>query len=188
MKNLRILLTAFTAVFVLQACQNHADKGAIANMSSNPHNVTAETRVDGSSGDFMKTAARGGLMEVELGKYAQQHAQSQRVKNFGAMIVRDHSEANSELRVLASKKRLNLPPAINAEQQANVNEMMKMTGSDFDKHYMEMMTQDHVKDVQLFQNATDEDRDADVKEFARKTLPILKMHLDSAKIISATLK
>ena len=53
--------------------------------------------------DFVMKAASGGLMEVELGNIAQQNAASQRVKDFGSMMVRDHSAANQELMSFANR-------------------------------------------------------------------------------------
>jgi predicted outer membrane protein len=56
--------------------------------------------------DFVMKAASGGMMEVELGNMAQQNASSQRVKDFGSMMVRDHSKANDELMSFASRRNL----------------------------------------------------------------------------------
>ncbi len=65
--------------------------------------------------------------------------------------------------------------------------MRKMQGKAFDSHYMKMMTDDHIKVVSKFQNASDNATDADLKGWASKQLPILKTHLDSAKAIRAKL-
>src|SRR5438094_9266455 len=53
---------------------------------------------------FMKKAAKGGMMEVAMGKMAEQNAQSEDVKSFGKRMVTDHSKANDELKSIASKK------------------------------------------------------------------------------------
>lgn len=39
--------------------------------------------VDEDTVDFAVEAANGGMMEADLGKYAQENAMSQHVKNFG---------------------------------------------------------------------------------------------------------
>jgi putative membrane protein len=59
--------------------------------------------------NFMKEAATGGMAEVELGKLAQQNAQSNEVKQFGARMVEDHGNANNELTKLAGNKGITLP-------------------------------------------------------------------------------
>ena len=58
---------------------------------------------------FMKKAAKGGMMEVKMGKVAEQKAQSDDVKSFGKRMVTDHSKANDELKSIASKKGVQLP-------------------------------------------------------------------------------
>ena len=55
---------------------------------------------DKDATDFVMKAASGGMMEVELGKVAQDKGKSQRVKDFGNMMVTDHSNANDELKSL----------------------------------------------------------------------------------------
>ncbi len=58
---------------------------------------------------FMKKAARGGMMEVAMGKLAEQNGQSDDVKSFGKRMVTDHSKANDELKSIAAKKGVKLP-------------------------------------------------------------------------------
>ena len=50
---------------------------------------------------FMKKAAKGGMMEVAMGKLAEQNGQSDDVKSFGKRMVTDHSKANDELKSIA---------------------------------------------------------------------------------------
>src|SRR6267142_3254627 len=58
---------------------------------------------------FMKKAAKGGMMEVTMGKLAAQNAQSDDVKSFGKRMVTDYSGANDELKSIAAKKGVKLP-------------------------------------------------------------------------------
>jgi len=53
---------------------------------------------------FMKKAAKGGMMEVAMGKVAEQNAQSDDVKSFGKRMVTDHSKANDELKSIGSQR------------------------------------------------------------------------------------
>src|SRR5580704_12131017 len=50
--------------------------------------------VDKSDSIFATKAAAGGLAEVAMGKLALAKGQDQRVKDFGAMMVKDHSAGN----------------------------------------------------------------------------------------------
>jgi putative membrane protein len=142
------------------------------------------TPVDKDDADFAVKAANGGMMEVELGNYAQQNAISKRVKDFGAMMVKDHTKANEELKSLAAAKNITLPTSIGNDAQKNMDDLMKKKGNDFDKAYMNMMVDDHKKDVKEFEMAAKDCKDAEIKSFAGKTLPILLAHLDSTKAIT----
>src|SRR6476661_2135949 len=128
---------------------------------------------------FVLEAAKGGMMEVEAGNLAQQNAASQRVKDFGAMMVRDHSAANNELKSLVSGRGITLPDSLSGDMRKHLDAMKKMTGKAFDSHYVSMMLNDHKKDVSKFEKESKDAKDADIRNWAGKTLPTLKTHLDS---------
>ena len=67
---------------------------------------------------FVKSAANGGMMEVQMGQLATKNATSQEVKDFGQMMVTDHGKANDELKSLAATKELKLPTELKGMQKA----------------------------------------------------------------------
>jgi putative membrane protein len=138
--------------------------------------------------DFIKDAVSGGLMEVELGRYAQQNAKNPRVRNFGAMMVRDHSKANDELKSILTQKNIAVPPTMDDKHHDKMTDIQKKTGADFDKDYIKEMVDDHDKDVDMFKKFAEKGTDPELKSFAGKTLPVLLMHQDSAKKINDALK
>jgi putative membrane protein len=161
------------------------DTSTLGNTTTGTTGTTySATPLTGQDTTFAKEAASGGLMEVELGNLAQQNAASDRVKAFGQMMVRDHSAANNELKSLASAKNMMLSDSMMKKHRDHVESMRKMNGKSFDNHYMQMMVKDHNEDVQKFEKASTGSTDADLKAWAGKTLPILRMHLDSAKAIN----
>jgi len=188
-----LLFTAF-ALF-LASCNSNAKKEEQGNqvaadsLPAYDSDTSLKDPVDTSGNSnttFVLKAAAGGMMEVELGNLAQQNALSARVKKFGAMMVKDHSKANEELKALADTKNVLIPSKMPDKIQGHIDEMKKLRGKDFDKHYMSMMTDDHKDDIDLFEQAA-KGSDAELKAFATKTLPVLQMHLDSAKKIKGDL-
>lgn len=159
-----------------------------ANSSTSNVNSANSTVSTAGSGDFWSEAAIGGMAEVELGKLAAQKAKNADVKKFAQMMVTDHSKANDELKSLAQKKNITLPAALDSAHQADVDELKSESADDFDKEYVEMMVDDHEKDVAFFQRQADTGTDPDAKAFAAKTLPVLKKHLDAIKAIQAKMK
>jgi putative membrane protein len=66
---------------------------------------------------FYKHASEGGMAEVELGNLAQQKSSSQSVKDFGAMMVADHTAANDKLKAIAASKNIKLPTSPSVGQE-----------------------------------------------------------------------
>ena len=197
MKKLSFLVFACGAVIAFQACgDSSTDPVKSANETNEVKQDSAShdsassmaTPVSEDDSKFAVNAASGGMMEVQLGELAQQKARSQRVKDYGAMLVRDHSKANDELKSLASMKNVTLPPAPGEDHMDHIKDLSKKSGREFDKDYMKMMIDDHKKDISDFEDASKDAKDSDIKGFAAKTLPTLQMHLDSANAIYKALK
>ncbi|HYE54674.1 MAG TPA: DUF4142 domain-containing protein [Chitinophagaceae bacterium] len=137
---------------------------------------------------FVMESASSGMMEVQLGNQAQQKAMSQRVKDFGAMMVRDHTKANEELKAIATAKNYRMPDSLMPKHRRHVDHLNGLTGEEFDREYIRMMVEAHKDDIDEFEDASKKAKDADVKAFAAKNLPILRMHRDSATAIRRTLR
>ncbi|MER2997290.1 DUF4142 domain-containing protein [Pontibacter populi] len=134
--------------------------------------------------EFMTEAASGGMMEVELGKMAQEKAQHADVKSFAQMMVTDHTKANDELKVLAGTKSIVLPDSMSKDHMDHITELRDKTGADFDNAYMDLMVEDHEEDVKEFEEAVNELQDPEAKAFASKTLTTLRKHHERAKQIN----
>ena len=191
-KIIYITLISATACFV-QACKGNKDSKASADSANTAKADTAKkdssaAAVDKNDAKFAVAAANGGMAEVELGTLAQQKAVNQKVKDFGAMMVTDHSKANDELKALAKSKGITLPDSIDSKEQQVKSDLSAKSGADFDKAYVSNMIDDHKEDIKEFEDATKNLKDPDLKAFAVKTLPTLKMHLDAVRKIHDGMK
>lgn len=137
---------------------------------------------------FMKTAAQGGLAEVQAGELAASQGNSQQVKSFGQQMVADHGKANQELMSLASAKGVQLPTAPHAKHKKALTALKGTSGAAFDRAYAAQMVKDHEETLALFRKAADSAKDADIKAFAAKTVPTLQHHLEMAQSLNAAVK
>ena len=167
------------------ACTNAPGNKGTAN--SEPLVKTESAKLPSDKGDtvatggataLMNAAAASNMAEVELGKLAVSKAANNDVKQFGQKMIDDHSKNLEELKKLAEQKNTPLPPDILPTQKEAKEKLSKLNGAEFDKEYVKTMVEDHKKDVTAFEAATKTVGDADVKAFAEKTLPTLKMHLE----------
>jgi putative membrane protein len=191
MKKKAILLAAVTGL--LFACNNESknsvEKADSANEAKQEVMPESNTGVaDEASSSFLVDAANGGMAEVELGKLAQEKATNPQVKEFATMMVNDHTGANAEAKALAAKKSITLPADVTEGKKETASDLSKKTGKDFDKAYMERMVKDHKETIDLFEKASNNVKDADVKNFADMTLPKLRTHLEKAQSIEDALK
>jgi putative membrane protein len=137
---------------------------------------TAGRNLSSADKAFIKDAAKGGMMEVAMGRVAEKNATDSEVKNFGARMVKDHGKANDELKTLAKEENVQLP----AEKEPGKWKS--------DKDYMGQMVKDHEQDLAAFEKEAKEGSDPDVKSFASKTSEVVRKHLDMAKKIDSKLK
>jgi putative membrane protein len=185
---------AFALPFLLLACNNEgkdsvekADSANSEKMDSN--STTSQTlKTDEASSSFLVKAADGGMTEVRLGELAQQKASNKMVKDYGTMLIHDHSAANDKVKALAAQRNVTLPDGPGNDNQEKIDKLAKRTGKDFDKAFMDAMQSDHKKDIDMFKDASGKVNDADIKSFVDNTLPTLQMHLDSANAIRKALK
>ena len=134
-----------------------------------------------SDAEFVKKAGMSGMAEVELGKLATTQAKSDDVKKLAQKLVDDHTKANEGLKAAAKKASLDVPASVGDEHQKHIDHMKGLKGDEFDKAYIKHMVEGHEKSVALFTTASKDAKDAGLKEFATKTLPTIKEHLEMAK-------
>ena len=134
---------------------------------------------------FMKKVATGGKAEVELGKLAAERGSSDTVKKFGERMATDHGKAGEELAKLAQDKGVQLPTGLDAKHKRLHDRLAKLSGADFDREYMREMVRDHDADVKEFQKESKSAKDADLKSWVGKTLPVLEEHKKQAHEVYA---
>lgn len=143
--------------------------------------------VDEGTSSFIKQGLEAGQTEIKASKIAETNSKNQRVISFAKMIIADHSQAGDELEKIAINNRVRGEDSVSTAHQQNIADLSNISGNKFDKAYMQMMVADHQDAVKLFKEASN-NQNEDILKFAKKTLPVLQTHLDSANVISASLK
>ncbi|HET9750580.1 MAG TPA: DUF4142 domain-containing protein [Casimicrobiaceae bacterium] len=159
-----------------------AGNNAMKSSANDAMSANAQSsKVSSSDRKFMEKAAQGGMAEVQLGKLATEKASAPEVKQFGQRMVDDHSKANDQLKQLASQKGVTLPTTMDKSAQKEHDRLSKLSGAEFDREYMKHMVSDHKKDVSEFKSEASKAKDADLKQWAQTTLPVLEEHLKLAQ-------
>lgn len=153
---------------------------------------TAEQRADL---DFVRKHIAMGEHEIALGQLAQQKGTHPEVKRFGEMMVQDHRMAGQELKQILTQTATGTAGETARENSAhaddhreNAEELRQLSGREFDEKYIDQMVDDHQKAVDDLEGKAENANNAEVKQWAAKTLPKVQQHLERAKTIQETLK
>jgi len=121
------------------------DRGNPARPSSSATQPSSATQRDGNQPGDRNMSPLMQLMEmnvaeVEVGKVASTKAQNPHVKDFAAMMVKDHNEALTKIRPHQSGGSDVKP---NTKHQQTADRLSKLSGAEFDREYMKAMVADH---------------------------------------------
>ncbi|MBA4852424.1 DUF4142 domain-containing protein [Emticicia sp. BO119] len=191
MKTKSILLSS--AIFIglgMVSCNSNSSedsKDSTEQVNNEAIEATAPTdsvaKAQKDDAEMVVDLASGGMFEVELAKVAVQKATSKDVKSFAQMMIDDHTKANTELKNIAEGKNIVLPTTLSNDHQKTLNDVSEKNGKDFDRKYMDLMVEDHKKDISKFEKLADKGNDGDLRTFASKTLPTLNHHREEAERI-----
>lgn len=132
--------------------------------------------------DVLNKLHQSDQKEIEAGKIAQKNGQSKEVRDYGKMLVKDHTAADKKVASLAKKEGVSL-----AATEAGVDQMKDMTaGSTFDEKFARDMVADHKKDIVEVTDARDNTTDPELKKLLSDMVPTLQKHEEAAqKIVDA---
>ena len=191
---LKSYLPAATLIFLISCGSNNQSANTSdssqtkADSTNTMKDSSASASITQQDSKFAVDATNIGMMEIALGNVAQQNAMRKDVRDFGAMMVKDHTGAADDLKKIADAKHITLPSSLSADDQKKVDDMKAKTGNKFDKAYIDMMIDGHKKAADEFQDEIKSGSDADLRAFATKTLDVIHAHLDSAQKCKAMQK
>lgn len=175
-----------------QESQTKDDKSTSVTSSQSTGTGSVSSKVSGYDRgkelEFVNEAASGGLMEIQLGRLAQQKGSSQQVKDYGRMMERDHADASNKLKMNMQKLGIPAPSTMLQKHEDNIEKLSKESGAEFDKAYIDLMVKDHKEDVNKFEKAAENIQEPSLKEWTSNTLPVLKKHLALAEQLQEQIK
>lgn len=126
--------------------------------------------------DFVAEAVASNMAEIQMAKLAQQRSSNPEVKKIAKMLEDDHSKVLAELKTIAQAKSITVPVEPKDEAMRKMENLREEEADDFDKKWLEEMEDAHDKSINKFERRADNGEDAEIKAFAGKHLPHLKMH------------
>ncbi len=129
--------------------------------------------------EFIKKASISNLFEIQSSQLAKQKAQDAEVQAFADQMIRDHTKAKEDLKAAVRDSKLELSwvsDALDEDHAEKLRQLQQESGNDFDALYMEMQENAHDQAVDLFEDYADDGENAQIRDFAASTLPVLRRH------------
>jgi len=135
--------------------------------------------------DVLTKLHHSNQMEIEAGKLAQEKGQSKAIKDFGKMLVRDHSATEKRINSVAKQLKVELPAAAPPMKHEKLEKARALTGAEFDKAFTEAMVEDHKTDVEEITLARDKTTVPQLKKLLTEIVPKLEKHRTQAEKLNA---
>lgn len=180
MKRFTGFLAAVVASAAITACAGDAkNDDTMAGAAGTTGSAGTSADVDR---EWVQDQLADGDAEVKLGRLAQERGASADVRAFGAMMVEKHTMAGTELKRIATRHNVAPEPDAHDDHDDLFDRLSKLSGEEFDRVYLDAMVDAHKDAIDALEDkAGKKDEHADVIEWATKTLPEVKQHLERAK-------
>ena len=136
-----------------------------------------------SAAEFVRKVAISDMFEIQSSQRALSKNPDADTKPFAEQMVKDHQQTTAELKSLvqSGKVKEQPPTAFDDEHKRKLDELGKLSGKEFDTAYDRAQKEAHQEAVTLFEAYSRNGDNADLKQWAAKTLPHLKEHLTRAE-------
>src|ERR1700710_2032193 len=155
---------------------------ALAQSAGEKTGVNSTLGISPTTADFVKEVAISDMFEIQSNTLAKDKGNAAE-KTFASQMVTDHTKTSTELKGLVSsgKVKAELPGALDSSHQSKLDKLKGENGKDFSSDFDSMQVDAHKDAVSLFERYAKGGDNADLKDWAGKTLPTLRHHLEMAQ-------
>src|SRR3978361_1694861 len=158
---------------------------ALAQSAGEKTGFNSTLGISPTTADFVKEVAISDMFEIQSNQLGQTKGNAAQ-KAFASQMVTDHTKTSTELKAMVSsgKVKAELPTALDSSHQSKLDKLKGKSGEDFASDFNSMQVDAHKDAVSLFERYAKGGDNADLKNWAGKTLPALKHHLEMAQNLS----
>lgn len=136
---------------------------------------------------FLVQAANSDNAEISFGQLAINTSTNDTIRAFAQTMVTDHANTLAGLDSLSDQYSIGIPSSLDSLHMALRLQLEALSGYDFDTAYINGQVRQHQNAVALFQNEVTNGNAPNIKSFAARVLPRLRMHLEMADSIAGGL-
>ena len=134
---------------------------------------------------FTKSVAKTDLLEIALANLVLAQGETPSVKDFAKRMLTNHTAIQVIVTKVAADTQVELPTALDADDEATVARFAAMNGVALDKAYMAYLAEQHPKTLASYRWQYDNCKDPVVKAFIGGTMPIVGTQQRTAESLNA---
>jgi putative membrane protein len=137
---------------------------------------------------FITGVTLSDLYQVQAGKIAEVKGQSQGVKDFGTMMVADHTAMSNQLKHLFAATSTAIPTELGPRGKRMLDDLNAAAPADFDKLYLDQQQTAQAGELTLLSAYAEGGESKDIKPAAARNIPKVKAHLAKVNELQAALQ
>jgi putative membrane protein len=151
--------------------------------------VVVAEQLTAAERNFMTQAINRAAYEVEVSRLAAERATDPRVRAYAQKLASHSSQVNNELAAMMRAKGVPRPAGMAADKATRLHRLAALRPSPaFDMGYAKVVgVEDHQSTIALYERASREARDRDLRAWIDRTLPVLRSHLAAAQNLAGQL-
>jgi predicted outer membrane protein len=145
-----------------------------------------------NTGTVLSQIHQANLMEIALGKMAEEKSSMSEVRAYADQLVLDHTNVDQTVVAMAQKGGAHLQDGAAANREGRhesaqakqlESKLRSATGPDFDRLFLQQTSSDHERLIRKLQQEREDASDDDLEALIDKTIPILEQHRELAQIL-----
>jgi putative membrane protein len=136
---------------------------------------------------FFNKTSKANLAEIQAGKLAISKG-STTIKRLGQQMITDYTTAEKDLIKIAKKQNISIVMHLDATHKHLLDSLISLSGKAFDAAYIKCQIADQQVAIAFFKEESLSGINSEVKEYAGKYLPLIKMHLNMFNGDSSAMK
>lgn len=178
LKGTLISATLVASILLVASCGSSQKPEDAKDVAEEQNEDMFDNNKQEEDAQFLVNAAEINLEGIQLGQLAQQKGGTAEVKELGKMVEDVHTKSLNDLKRLANSKMITIPTSPTDDAKDAYETLNEKSGNDFDKAYADMMVSEHEDAIDVFEEASTESYDADIKNWATVSLANLRTHLN----------
>ena len=141
--------------------------------------VNSTLGISPTTQDFVTEAANSDMIEIAAAKLAQEKGNADE-KKFAAKMTTDHTKTTADIKAMVASGdvKAEIPATFDSSSQSKLDKLRDTKADNFASDYNSMQVSAHKDAVSLFERYSKSGDNPKLKDWAGKTLPTLRHHLE----------